>query len=110
MWFLGEMVINQLLSLVILISVYAQSQQGYINRVDRTTGEAVNIRPHEGIDEPYERFNWDCSNSCKSTRPETSYISVLKEFGVLKTGEIVGQQFLHDLTKNEERLSLANHG
>ena len=39
--------------------VYAQSQQGYINRIDRTNGESVDIRPQEGIDEPYERFNWD---------------------------------------------------
>ena len=39
--------------------VYAQSQEGYLNRIDRSTGEVVNIRPQEGIDEPYERFNWD---------------------------------------------------
>ena len=39
--------------------VYAQSQEGYLNRIDRSTGEVVNIRPQEGIDEAYERFNWD---------------------------------------------------
>ena len=39
--------------------IYAQSQQGYINRIDMTNREAVSIRPQEGIDEPYERFNWD---------------------------------------------------
>ena len=39
--------------------IYAQSQEGYINRIDRTNGEVVNIRPRAGIDEPYERFNWD---------------------------------------------------
>ena len=31
--------------------VYAQSQEGYLNRIDRSSGEVVSIRPQEGIDE-----------------------------------------------------------
>ena len=30
--------------------IYAQSQQGYINRIDMTNGEAVSVRPQEDID------------------------------------------------------------
>ena len=39
--------------------IYAQSQEGFIHRIDMTNREVVNIRPQEDIDEPYERFNWD---------------------------------------------------
>jgi hypothetical protein len=53
--------------------MYAQSQQGYINRIDRTSGEAVNIRPHEGIDEPYERFNWDAPILVSQHDPKRLY-------------------------------------
>jgi photosystem II stability/assembly factor-like uncharacterized protein len=39
--------------------VYAQSQQGYLHRYDRRTGEAVFIQPQPGPGEDSERFNWD---------------------------------------------------
>ncbi len=39
--------------------VYAQSQQGFLNRYDRRTGESVSIQPQSGPGEPAERFNWD---------------------------------------------------
>ena len=39
--------------------IYAESQQGYIRRYDRKTGEAIDIRPQPGVDEEGFRFNWD---------------------------------------------------
>jgi photosystem II stability/assembly factor-like uncharacterized protein len=39
--------------------VYAQWQQGNLNRHDRLTGENVNIKPQARIGEPTERYNWD---------------------------------------------------
>lgn len=38
---------------------YGESQQGYLYRIDRTTGEQVFIQPQAGKGEPHERFNWD---------------------------------------------------
>ncbi len=39
--------------------LYCESQEGYISRFDRRTGESVNIRPQPGANEPNLRFNWD---------------------------------------------------
>jgi photosystem II stability/assembly factor-like uncharacterized protein len=38
---------------------YAQSQQGYLSRVDRKTGETTAIRPQAAAGDPPERYNWD---------------------------------------------------
>ncbi|MFG0320567.1 MAG: WD40/YVTN/BNR-like repeat-containing protein, partial [Planctomycetota bacterium JB042] len=39
--------------------VYCESQQGYLRRFDRRTGESVDIRPQPGPGEENFRFNWD---------------------------------------------------
>ncbi len=39
--------------------VYAQWQQGNLNRHDRITGENVYIKPQPALGEPTERYNWD---------------------------------------------------
>ena len=48
-------------------------QQGNLHRVDRTTGEAVYIRPQNGLDEPYERFNWDAPILVSQHDPKRLY-------------------------------------
>jgi photosystem II stability/assembly factor-like uncharacterized protein len=85
--------------------MYAQSQQGYINRVDVTTGEAVNIRPHEGIDEPYERFNWDAPILVSQHDPKRLYFGTQRVWRSENRGDS-WSPISKDLTKNEERLSL----
>ena len=39
--------------------IYAESQQGFLRRFDRRTGESVRIQPQPGADEESFRFNWD---------------------------------------------------
>ena len=39
--------------------IYGESQQGYLRRYDRRTGETVSIRPQPGKGETDLRFNWD---------------------------------------------------
>ncbi|MEL7335978.1 MAG: sialidase family protein, partial [Planctomycetota bacterium] len=39
--------------------IYAESQQGFLRRFDRRTGESVMIQPQPGPDEESFRFNWD---------------------------------------------------
>ena len=51
--------------------IYAQWQQGNLNRHDRATGENVNIKPQARTGEPTERYNWDAPilvSPHKSTR------------------------------------------
>jgi photosystem II stability/assembly factor-like uncharacterized protein len=39
--------------------IYGESQQGYLRRFDRQTGEIVNVRPRPEKGEEDLRFNWD---------------------------------------------------
>ena len=39
--------------------IYAESQQGFLRRFDRQTGESVRIQPQPGPEEESFRFNWD---------------------------------------------------
>ena len=39
--------------------IYAESQQGFLRRFDRRTGESVMIQPQPEADEESYRFNWD---------------------------------------------------
>lgn len=39
--------------------IYAESQQGFLRRFDRRTGESVRIQPQPGSGEAAFRFNWD---------------------------------------------------
>ncbi|MFN3192510.1 MAG: VPS10 domain-containing protein [Aureliella sp.] len=39
--------------------IYGESQQGFIRRFDRRTGETVDIKPQPGADEEDLRHNWD---------------------------------------------------
>ncbi|MEM6470574.1 MAG: glycosyl hydrolase [Planctomycetota bacterium] len=40
-------------------TIYAESQQGFLRRYDRKTGESVMIQPQPGKGEASFRFNWD---------------------------------------------------
>ena len=52
--------------------VYAERQQGYLTRIDVTTGEVISIQPQPGADEDYERFNWDAPILVSRTTPRGS--------------------------------------
>lgn len=85
--------------------VYAQSQQGYLNRIDRTTGEAVFIRPQEGVDEPYERNNWDSPILVSNHDPKRIYFGTQRVWKSENRGDS-WTPISKDLTKNEERITL----
>lgn len=85
--------------------VYAQSQQGNLHRVDRTTGEAVYIRPQNGLNESYERFNWDAPILVSQHDPKRLYFASQRVWKSESRGDS-WTPISSDLTKNEERLSL----
>lgn len=85
--------------------VYAQSQQGNLHRVDRTTGEAVYICPQNRLDEPYERFNWDAPILVSQHDPKRLYFASQRVWRSENRGDS-WKPISSDLTKNEERLSL----
>ena len=85
--------------------VYAQSQEGYLNRIDRSSGEVVSIRPQEGIDESYERFNWDSPILVSHHNPKTIYFASQRVWKSNNRGDN-WTPISKDLTKDEERFSL----
>ncbi len=85
--------------------IYAQSQEGFIHRIDMTNREVVNIRPQEDIDEPYERFNWDAPILVSHHNPKKIYFGSQRVWVSENRGDS-WNAISGDLTKNEERFSL----
>ena len=85
--------------------VYAESQQGYLNRIDMTTGEFVNIRPQPGLGEDFERFNWDAPILVSPHSPTTIYFASQRVWKSVNRGDN-WTAISDDLTKNQERLAL----
>ena len=85
--------------------VYAQSQQGNLHRVDRTTGEAVFIKPYSGLNEDFERFNWDSPILVSSHNPKRLYFGSQRVWKSDDRG-YSWTPISKDLTKNQERLEL----
>ena len=85
--------------------LYAQSQQGSLRRVERKTGETVYIKPQSGIDEPYERFNWDSPILVSQHDPKRIYFGSQRVWRSDNRGDS-WKPISKDLTKNQERLTL----
>jgi photosystem II stability/assembly factor-like uncharacterized protein len=84
---------------------YGQSQQGNLYRVDRTTSEAVYIKPQGGIDDPYERNNWDSPILVSSHDAKRIYFGTQRVWRSDNRGDS-WTPISKDLTKNEERITL----
>ncbi len=85
--------------------VYAQSQQGNLHRVDRTTGEAVFIKPYSKPGEEYGRNNWDSPILVSNHDPKRLYFASQRVWQSNDRGDS-WTPISKDLTKNQERLTL----
>ncbi len=85
--------------------MYAQSQQGYLRRIDRTTGETVFIRPQPEPGEKYERFNWDAPILVSNHDPKRLYFATQRVWRSDDRGDS-WSPISEDLTKDQERLTL----
>ena len=85
--------------------VYAQSQQGYLNRIDMTTGEHVSVRPQPAAGEPYERFNWDAPVYVSRHDPKRVYFASQRLWRSDDRGDS-WTALSGDLTRDENRLAL----
>ena len=84
--------------------MYAQSQQGYLSRIDMTTGETVFVQPQPREGEPYERFNWDAPILVSPHKPSIYFASqrVWKSDDRGDSWTPISK----DLTRNQERFDL----
>lgn len=89
--------------------VYAQWQQGNLNRHDRTTGENINIKPQPALGEKTERFNWDAPILVSPHNPKRLYFASQRVWKSENRGDS-WQAISQDLTNNTERVSTPFYG
>ncbi|BFP43266.1 hypothetical protein FGF1_41110 [Flavobacteriaceae bacterium GF1] len=84
---------------------YGEFQQGWLWRIDQTTGETVFIQPQPAAGDPHERFNWDAPILVSPHKPTRLYFASYRVWRSENRGDdwttISG-----DLTRNEERIEL----
>lgn len=89
--------------------VYAQWQQGNLNRHDRVTGENVNIKPQAGLGEKTERFNWDAPIIVSPHKPSRIYFASQRVWKSDDRGDS-WTAISGDLTSNIERIQTPFYG
>lgn len=89
--------------------MYAQSQQGYLYRIDRTTGEKVFIKPHAAPGEPIERWNWDSPIFVSQHDPKRLYFASQRVWRSDNRGDS-WTAISGDLTRDQDRMKLPMMG
>ena len=85
--------------------VYAQSQQGNLTRVDRSTGETVYIQPQSAPSEAPERHNWDSPILVSPHKATRLYFASQRIWKSEDRGDS-WTAVSGDLTRDEERFAL----
>jgi photosystem II stability/assembly factor-like uncharacterized protein len=83
--------------------MYAEWQQGNLNRIDRTTGEFVYIKPQPEKGEPAERFNWDAPILVSPHDPARIYYASQRVWRSDDRGDS-WRTLSGDLTRNQDRM------
>ncbi|HTM34029.1 MAG TPA: hypothetical protein VL263_22110 [Vicinamibacterales bacterium] len=90
-------------------TVYAESQDGNIVRVDRLTGERKSIRPVAARGEPPLRWNWNTPIVLSAHNADTIYVGANKVFKSTDRGQN-WTAISPDLTQNTDRETLSLMG
>jgi photosystem II stability/assembly factor-like uncharacterized protein len=85
--------------------VYSELQEGFLVRVDRTTGEIVYIQPQPAEGEGYERFNWDAPILVSPHSPARLYFASQRVWRSDDRGDS-WRTISGDLTRNQQRITL----
>lgn len=85
--------------------IYAQSQQGNIQRIDKETGESVYIKPQPKPGDPAERFNWDSPILVSPHKPSRIYFASQRVWQSEDRGDS-WTAISGDLTRNQDRFQL----
>ena len=89
--------------------VYAQWQEGNLNRHDRISGENVYIKPQPELGEKFERYNWDAPILVSPHNPERIYHASQRVWKSDDRGDS-WQAISGDLTNNIERIQTPFYG
>ena len=85
--------------------IYCESQEGYLRRFDRRSGQAVDVRPQPGAGEGNERFNWDSPILISPHAHTRLYFASQRVFRSDDRGES-WTAISGDLTRGQDRLQL----
>ncbi|NIO00755.1 MAG: glycosyl hydrolase [Candidatus Latescibacteria bacterium] len=85
--------------------MYSEMQQGFLVRVDRTTGEIVYIQPQPEAGEEFERFNWDAPILVSPHSPTRLYFASQRVWRSDDRGDS-WTAISGDLTRDQERITL----
>ena len=85
--------------------VYAERQEGFLSRIDMSTGELVDIQPQPESQEDYERFNWDAPILVSPHQPTRLYFASQRIWRSDNRGD-QWTAISGDLTRHQQRLSL----
>ena len=85
--------------------MYGERQEGNLSRIDLATGEVIDIQPQPGVDEDFERFNWDAPILVSPHAPTRIYFASQRLWRSDNRGD-VWTPVSGDLTRNEERIAL----
>jgi photosystem II stability/assembly factor-like uncharacterized protein len=89
--------------------IFCESQEGYIRRFDRRTGQSIAIRPAPGEGEPEFRFNWDSPILISPHNPDRLFFAS----NHLHRSDDLGDSWTTispDLSRNENRLAMEMMG
>ncbi len=85
--------------------VYAERQEGFLSRIDMSTGEIVDIQPQAGADDPFERFNWDAPILVSPHSPTRLYVASQRVWKSDNRGD-EWTAVSGDLTRDQNRIEL----
>ena len=85
--------------------IYCESQQGFLRRYDRSTGQSVDIRPRPAAGEEGLRFNWDSPIHISPHDPARVYYGSKKLHRSDDRGNS-WKQVSGDLSRNQNRYEL----
>ena len=85
--------------------VYGERQEGHLSRIDRSTGEIVDIQPQPAASEGPERFNWDSPILVSPHQATRIYFASHRVWRSDDRGDS-WRSISGDLTRNQERFAL----
>jgi photosystem II stability/assembly factor-like uncharacterized protein len=85
--------------------VYAERQEGFLSRIDISTGEVVDIQPQPEAGEDFERFNWDAPILVSPHNPTRIYFASQRIWRSDNRGD-QWKSISGDLTRNQNRMQL----
>ena len=88
---------------------YGEYQQGWLWRIDQTTGEAVYVQPQPSEGDPYERFNWDAPILVSPHKPTRLYFASQRIWKSENRGD-EWTAISGDLSRNQNRIELPMMG